>query len=273
MSTICKPVSEARNVPHQTRLFLYVHAGGRCGFDGCNRYLLEHDPTGAPGNFAEMAHIYAFAGAGPRGGQLGRPTEVHALSNLILLCPICHKLVDDQPYRYTVEVLKRFKQAHEERVFLLTEMGPNRRTVALVLKARVAGQRVDLTLDEMQRAVAPRYLSKHEVVEIDLNAIPDSPREHYWRLGQQVIDKQVAKALEQSFEAAPTKHLSVFALGPIPLLVYLDTRLSNKIPTALFQRHRDTEDWTWKGGGNPIAYETGRFGMARAVRQSLSSFR
>jgi hypothetical protein len=29
-----------------------------------------------------------------------------------------------------------------------------------------------------------------------------------------------------------------------------DTRLSNKIPTDLFQRHRDTENWTWKTHGD-----------------------
>jgi len=58
----------ARSVPARTRLLLYVRAGGRCQFDGCNRYLLEHHLTKAEGNFAQIAHIWAFSEHGARGG-------------------------------------------------------------------------------------------------------------------------------------------------------------------------------------------------------------
>lgn len=61
-------------------------------------------------------------------------------------------------------------------------------------------------------------------------------------------------------EVQDVKHLSIFALAPIPLLVDLGARLSNKITTDLFQRHRDTEDWTWKRSGPPVAYT---FGIVR----------
>lgn len=258
------PIRPARRVSNRTQLVLHVKAGGRCEFDGCNRYLLEHDPTGTAGNFAEIAHIYAFAVDGPRGAGPGRPREVDELSNLMLLCQPCHKLVDDNPDRYPVDVLRRFKHEQEERVLLLTAMGPNRRTVALILTARVADQRAELTLDDMQRAAAPRYLSQREVVKIDLNSIADSHGDHYWRIGQEAIDKRVAHVLEKPFESAPAKHLSVFALGPIPLLVYMGTRLSTKVPTAIYQRHRDTEDWTWKEAGDPVSYET------RTIRQGTT---
>ena len=50
----------SRSIPKRTSLFLYVQAGGRCEFDGCNKYLLEHYPTETVGNFAEQAHIWAF---------------------------------------------------------------------------------------------------------------------------------------------------------------------------------------------------------------------
>jgi hypothetical protein len=31
--------------------------------------------------------------------------------------------------------------------------------------------------------------------------------------------------------------------------------LSNKVPLDLFQRHRDSEKWTWKGTGEPVDYD------------------
>jgi len=73
-----------RNVPARTRLFLYVRAGGRCQFDGCNRYLLEHSLTKKEGNFAQMAHIWAFADRGPRGGRRDPKQSMHAVSNLMV---------------------------------------------------------------------------------------------------------------------------------------------------------------------------------------------
>lgn len=145
-----------RDVPAKTRLLLFVRAAGRCEFDGCNRYLLEHHLTKTEGNFAQVAHIWAFSERGPRGrlGQTGK--AVHALSNLILLCPECHKLVGDHPDEYSVEVLRKYKKVHEERVFLLTETKLDRHTVAVVLKARIGGKAVSVSLPEMQEAVAPR---------------------------------------------------------------------------------------------------------------------
>src|SRR5436190_21411863 len=52
-----------------------------------------------------------------------------------------------------------------------------------------------------------------------------------------------------------TGHISLFALAPIPLLVYLGRQLSNKVPVDPYQRHRDTEDWAWKTDGKPVGYK------------------
>jgi len=47
-------------------------------------------------------------------------------------------------------------------------------------------------------------------------------------------------------ELETSKHLSVLALAPIPLLVVLGHSLSNKVQTDFFQCHRDRpERWTW----------------------------
>ena len=83
------------------RLLLFVRAGGRCEFDGCNKDLLKHHVTLKEGNFAEMAHIVAFKPEGPRGKGGRRPAQINDVRNLMLLCPQCHKLIDDHPDDYT----------------------------------------------------------------------------------------------------------------------------------------------------------------------------
>ena len=55
-------------------------------------------------------------------------------------------------------------------------------------------------------------------------------------------------------EADLVPHLSVFAIGPMALLVALGSKLSNKIAADFYQRHRDTENWIWKSDGAPVAY-------------------
>ena len=87
-----------RSVRPFTRLLLFVRAGGRCQFDGCNGFLLEHPLTITKGNFAEVAHIVAFSREGPRGSAQSRPADVNDVRNLMLLGPQCHKLIDDSRF-------------------------------------------------------------------------------------------------------------------------------------------------------------------------------
>ena len=92
--TATKPTSPVvevtRRIPQITRLLLFVRAGGRCQFDGCNKFLLEHPLTVAEGNFAQVAHVVAFSRQGPRGAR-SRPARINDVGNLMLLCPQCHK--------------------------------------------------------------------------------------------------------------------------------------------------------------------------------------
>jgi hypothetical protein len=251
--SLVKPT--ARSVPDRIRLFLFVHAGGRCEFDDCNHYLLEHHVTKDPGNFAEMAHIWAFSDGGPRPRGAGDGSDVHDLSNLMLLCPACHKLVDQKPSDYPVERLRSLKRAHEERIFMLTDTKPDRKTVAVVVRARIADQPVVIPTTAVQAAVAPRYVNPREVVDVDLTMLEDKDSAEFWRSGCDAVTKKIEK-LQDLRGCDAIVHLSVLALAPIPLLVHLGSCLSSKVPTQLFQYHRDTESWKWKGTGSPVEYET-----------------
>jgi len=234
------PVRQARGIPRVTRLFLYVQAAGRCEFDGCNEYLLEHYPTETEtaGNFAEQAHIYAFNEAGPRGRAAGRPDDINELSNLILLCGACHHLVDTRGDVYPVSVLRKFKRNHEDRIFDLTGLSKDRDTVPLVLKGLVAGRRVDVSDEEMQEAVAPNYVKRRDKVEIDLTQIPDTSDAVFWKTAIACIDQKIDRLYSLPVRPDRTIRVSVFALAPIPLLIHLGARLSDKIEVELYQRHR-----------------------------------
>jgi hypothetical protein len=248
-------VTRHRSLSPTTRLLVCVNAGGRCERLGCRRFLFEHPLTLTPGNFAEVAHIVAFKEDGPRGRSGPRPSNIDSLDNLMLLCPPCHKLVDDHPAEYPRELLQRYKADHEERIRIVTDLGPDVRTLVLNFKAPVRGQPVDIPPFDVARAVYPRYPVDKKGHLIDLNVLKGVSGQAFFESAKQIVDRKIAELYAQGAPAYETRHVSLFALAPIPLLVYLGGRLSNKIPLDLFQRHRDTQDWTWKTDGPAVDFE------------------
>lgn len=242
----------SRKIPDLTRLQLFVRAGGRCEFDGCNKFLLEHPLTLTEGNFAEMAHIVAFSADGPRGGKR-RPGNIHDLANLMLLCPACHKEIDDHPDRYPVRVLEKYKERHEERIRHVTGLGPDQKTTIVQLKSRIAGQVVAIPVAQVTNAVAPRYPTDAKGCVIDLTEI-EAEGEDFLKAAATTIKQRIERLYDRGMDVEQTRHVSLFALAPIPLLIYLGRQLSSKVPVDAFQRHRDTEDWVWKPSGTSVEY-------------------
>ena len=139
-----------RNVSPGTRLLLAVRAGGRCEFDGCNKYLFAHFLTRDQGNFSAVAHVVAFSARGPRGTEI-RPESVDAIENLMLLCADCHKLIDDNPDKFSVVTLRLYKERHEERISHVTGLGPDLKTAVVQLKATIGGHAVAIPANQVQK--------------------------------------------------------------------------------------------------------------------------
>ena len=105
-------------------------------FPGCGRELVE------PGNqdddhayIGEIAHIVADSRQGPRGDSPLTDEERDRHENLVLLCRVCHKVVDSQPLTYSVSVLRAIKADHEGRILRAT--APEDPTPPLELKREV----------------------------------------------------------------------------------------------------------------------------------------
>jgi hypothetical protein len=246
-------VRVTRGIKEFTRLLLVVRAGGRCEFDDHNEYLLHHPLTLTPGIFGQMAHIVAFREDGARGKSPLRPAYINDIDNLMLLCPQCHKLIDDHPDKYPVAVLQKYKESHEDRVFHVTGLGPDKKTTVVQLKARIAGHTVAIPVAQVTKAVAPRYPTDAKGHLIDLTAI-NSEGKTFMEEACRCIKQRIERLYEPGMDVHETRHISLFALAPIPLLIYLGSQLSNKVPVDVFQRHRDTEDWVWKDSGTPPEY-------------------
>jgi hypothetical protein len=93
---------------------LWGRAAGRCSFSGCQLNLVQDaTETDDPSLVGEFCHIVAEKENGPRGLSPLTPLQRNSYGNLIVLCNVHHKLIDDQENTYTVERLHAMKHEHE----------------------------------------------------------------------------------------------------------------------------------------------------------------
>lgn len=100
----------ARNYNMNTIKELYARSGNQCSFPGCNVQLFEN------GNQSEICHISGLNPQSARYDKNMTDEERNSYSNLILLCPTHHKIVDSNSDRFSIEALKLMKSEHEESV-------------------------------------------------------------------------------------------------------------------------------------------------------------
>lgn len=95
---------------------LWGRAAGICSNPSCRTDLTAILQESNSYNIGEMAHIIARSKDGPRGEKGGGSDKY---SNLILLCPTCHRHIDKSPEgTFTVEQLQRWKSDHEHAIRL-----------------------------------------------------------------------------------------------------------------------------------------------------------
>jgi hypothetical protein len=179
----------------------------------------------------------------------------------MLLCPACHKLVDENVDRYSRTTLLAFKKDHEERIFRLTAAKPERKTTVVQFIAKVGGQSVAITESQIQDAIAPMYPTERDCF-IDLTSFDDQS-DAFYSLAVDKINRSIEQLYSPGFQTEVPRHISLFAIAPMPLLMHLGRQLSNKITVDLYQRHRDTQDWVWKNSGPEVIY------CSRLVRKGI----
>lgn len=88
-------------------------AASRCSFPTCkDELIVEATTADEEAIVGDICHIVALSPEGPRGESELTLEERDKPENLILLCKVHHKTIDDQPNHYTVEVVQSIKSDH-----------------------------------------------------------------------------------------------------------------------------------------------------------------
>lgn len=92
---------------------LWGKAAGKCTYPACGVDCLPFLDQVNPTVIGEMAHVIARSVDGPRGRSSDGDDSY---SNLILLCPTHHTLVDKAPDKFTAVMLREWKANHERQI-------------------------------------------------------------------------------------------------------------------------------------------------------------
>lgn len=97
-----------------SRKLLWGHAASHCAMPSCRRELSHRsDFSGGAVLVGEEAHIVAKSPDGPRGDSPLSAEQRDEYSNLILLCPTDHAMIDKAPNAFSVSALLDIKEQHE----------------------------------------------------------------------------------------------------------------------------------------------------------------
>ena len=268
------------SIPDNVKALLWLRAGGRCQFEGCNDPLWEDGLTTLPMNASQMAHIVADSPDGPRGDVNDSPKLAKDVSNLMLLCTTHHKLVDSKEHeiRYPRSLLEQMKENHERRIELLTSFHGDKRSRLVTYWANVGGKKHFMADHFVREAVLPHAYpaSSHPLNLASANSVlRDGDGETFWMIEKLQLERQVSMHLKPTLEGDAC-HLSLFAVAPQPLLIYLGALLSDLVPVEVYQLHREPQNWSWRpflDGAHPMPRltRTGNSQGAPCLLLALSS--
>ena len=244
-----KPEINDRTLPQHTRLKLWVNAAGRCEFRGCNEPVWRNNLTLSDRNFGEVAHIIPVSEGGPRGSQESADLRID-YSNLMLLCQRCHKEIDDAPGEYPAELLRQWKQEHEKRIEIQTSHSEDiHKSTVVLFTVKIKDRITPINRAAYRNAMFPKY-PVDEGIKIDNQDFDRHGDEADWTAYARVIERKIKSGVEEGIDGKEIKHFSVFAIGPMPLLMFLGKCIGDTIPTDLYQSHRNIKDtsqtWSWQ---------------------------
>src|SRR5215203_4709119 len=141
--------------------------------------------------------------------------------------------------------LHDIKAAHEDRIRIVTDITADRASHVLRYGAKIGEHDSPVSFSRVRLGTIPdRYPAEGRSIGIEIrgNAANDGEAV-FWVSEPLNLRRQFATHVRARIAAGEVHHLSVFALGPIPLLIELGRLLGDITPADVFQLHREPAGW------------------------------
>jgi hypothetical protein len=110
--------------------------------------------------------------------------------------------------------------------------------------------------------------------EIDLRTLPGEPdgRPGYWAAARDLVEDRLRR-LTAHVGKENIRHLSVFAIARVPLLITLGTLLDDTVPTVIYPKRRGgDEGWGWTPGADDVDFTHSRLRAGTDPRRAAVLF-
>jgi hypothetical protein len=244
------------SIPLDVRCMLWGCAGGRCQYSSCNRPVHIHPRSKETANLADAAHIIGCSASGPRGEHQLSAALAKDLSNLLLMCKICARVIDKNKAKYPVNLLRRWKREHEERVRTATGITPDKKTSVVLFGADIGDMTSPLSGKATHSALFPHwYPAAEHPIELGFGKSGIKDRDAtFWKSEADNLHSQFKHEVQGPISTGKIEHLSIFAIAPQPLLMYLGSLMTDLTPVEVYQRRREPATWTWKADSKGFDY-------------------
>lgn len=246
------------NISEKNKYLLWVKAGGRCMYRGCNQSLMQDIVTKRNFNQSYIAHIVADVEGGPRGDSARSPLLQDDITNLMLLCDRHHRLIDkDDVSGHPESMLLEMKKEHETRIETVTDIAPSMQSHIVTYKANIGAHNPDLSYQTVSKYLIPKhYPAISDTIDLSLhNSLNKDSGPEFWKIEEANLKQQFDRKLLQMLSKGEIKHLSVFAMAPMPLLVKLGTLLNNIHFAEIHQSIRSPNTWNLSDAKDETKYE------------------
>lgn len=231
---------------------LWAKSAGRCQFNGCNRILYKSPVTQELVNISEKAHIYSFSEDGPRGWSEELETDqtqINDIDNLMLLCHDCHKAIDKDidGDKYSADLLKKWKNEHEQRVFIASNIVIDKTSHVVLYSANIGDEKSPINKSQALQAMFP---DKYPVSDIPISlptSLPFTDKDKiFWETEVQNLEVSFREILLPKIKENNPSDFSIFAMAPMPLLIKLGSLFTDKISVDTYQPIREPKTWRWQ---------------------------
>lgn len=222
-------------------------AAWRCQFSGCGKDLIRHGASGTKNKSSYFAHIIAASPKGPRGDKLLSAQRATEVSNYILLCDDCHRLIDKRdPKRFTVALLQKMRETSLSEVRRLLDSLQYPEAIQVVVMGNVTGQATQFTSREAEEAMWERGLKKHHSLTTQYffenqwtQHNPLTP--NYWASLFSNISGElpILKKFLHSHSENGKDRLAIFPLHGTSILVLAGRLFGEAVSAELFQFRRE----------------------------------
>jgi hypothetical protein len=230
--------------------YVWARAAGRCEFPGCNKAVWKDVLTTKQVNVGKLAHIVAAKADGARGDPVESPRLAQDPSNIMLLCGTHHDLVDNKLYehQYPKELLRDYKVRHQARIERLTGIAENMSSMPILVEIPVGAYALTTPAIELSLAIsdAGRYPDDLNKIHVPMNGMTGRDCDDaFWDEARLRLARELDQRLAAVAHSGPIPHASVFAFGPMPLLIELGHRLDEKMVVDVYNRVRTPPGWSW----------------------------